>query len=309
MAALACADAPTPPAQVDAGVASRAMQAASGDASARVAPATITAAAACSNIVPCPVSLYVGQTEAVTAIVQCSQVGWTWNPSSNPSVATVTPKSNEPQTGIIKAVGVGTATISGSCLGGSGNVTVNVLSDPVPSRVDVTPVDIVLPHTTTRQYAAAAYDAQGRLLPNRPVSAWSSSNTAVATISSSGLVTTKTAGSTTISATILGRTGSTSLRVAIRVSISGPTSITSSTTSTYTWRATATGSSSGTYTYSWTCITSTNLSCGTGTASSFTRLVNGTTQPSFTLHLRANSPGVTGATASYYVATNGSGPK
>lgn len=60
----------------------------------------------------------------------------------------------------------------------------------------------------TDQLVATAKDAQGATLPSAPAATWTSSNNAVATVNSTGLVTAVTVGTTDITATILGRSAS-----------------------------------------------------------------------------------------------------
>src|SRR4051812_43495789 len=82
---------------------------------------------------------------------------------------------------------------------------------PVASVV-VTPSTASVVVSTPQPFTAATRDAQGIQLTGRAV-AWSSSNTAVATVASNGVVTTLTPGSATISAVSENVTGTATLTV------------------------------------------------------------------------------------------------
>jgi trimeric autotransporter adhesin len=87
--------------------------------------------------------------------------------------------------GLVTGVSEGTATITASAEGVSGSASITVQS-PVAS-VTVTPSTSVVAVGTVLQLTAATRDAIGNSLPGRTVS-WSTSNTAVATVTSSGVV-------------------------------------------------------------------------------------------------------------------------
>lgn len=142
-------------------------------------------------------SMSVGGTSTLTATVAPSNATdktLTWT-SSNTSVATVT------QAGKVTAVGAGTCTIRATANDGSGKygscaVTVS------QSTVSVTGVSLDKSSTTmsageTKQLTATVYPANAT---NKTVT-WSSSDTSVATVSSSGLVTAVAAGLATITVT------------------------------------------------------------------------------------------------------------
>jgi hypothetical protein len=96
----------------------------------------------------------------------------------------------------------------------SANYWVDVLfSAGSVTSVTVTPANATILTGTTRQFTAVATYSDGRTQDVTGLATWSSSNTAVATISAGGLVTALQAGSTTISATQGGITGSTPLTV------------------------------------------------------------------------------------------------
>ena len=129
----------------------------------------------------------------------------TWA-SSNPSIATVS------STGVVQAVGLGTATISATSEGVTGSASVNVVAAPVAS-VTVTLTSSSLAVGQSTQGTAVTKDANGNVLTGRSIT-WASSNTAVATVSSTGLVQAVATGSATISASSEGISGATGVVVA-----------------------------------------------------------------------------------------------
>src|SRR5207302_4374386 len=97
------------------------------------------------------------------------------------------------------------ATITATSEGKSGTSSITVTNVPV-ATVDVTPPSASVPAGQTVQLTATPKDANGAPLSGRTVT-WSSANTAVATVSTSGLVSGVTPGSITISATSAGKSG------------------------------------------------------------------------------------------------------
>lgn len=102
------------------------------------------------------------------------------------------------------------ASANGGALADTSAVTVAATSPPVAS-VTVTPATASLAVGLTQQLQITLKDATGAVLTG-PVS-WSSSNTAVATVSSSGLVSGKVAGAVTITATSGGVSGTAAITV------------------------------------------------------------------------------------------------
>ncbi len=125
----------------------------------------------------------------------------TWA-SSAPTVATVS------SSGLVTAVSAGSATITATSEGRTGSTTITtaVLAAPV-ATVTVAPASAQLILGTTQQLTATLRDGTGLVLLDRAVT-WNSSNTALATVSSNGLVTTLAAGAVTITANSEGRSGS-----------------------------------------------------------------------------------------------------
>ena len=139
-------------------------------------------------------TMYTDDTEQLSATVYPSNatnksVSWS---SSNNSVATVS------SSGLVTAKAVGSATITCKANGGS-NITASCSITVKSSTYYVTSISLNANPTTlyigdSKQFSANVYPSYAT---NQSVS-WSSSNTSVATISSSGLVTAKAEGTTTI---------------------------------------------------------------------------------------------------------------
>jgi hypothetical protein len=88
-----------------------------------------------------------------------------------------------------------------------------VIVGDVVSVVVSAPRQVLAPGDSV-QFTAQAFDAQGRVLPTAAIT-WSSSNTAAATIDSRGLATAVSVGTTSITATSSGQSGSAVLIVSI----------------------------------------------------------------------------------------------
>lgn len=127
-----------------------------------------------------------------------------WSSSDN-SKASVSPD------GVVTGIAVGSVTISASSEGKSGSFALTVSLVPV-ATITVTPTTPTVIAGGTRQLAATTLSAAGATLTGRAI-AWSSSNTSVATVSSSGLALGVSPGNAVISATAEGITGSATITV------------------------------------------------------------------------------------------------
>ena len=134
--------------------------------------------------------------------------------SSNTTVATVS------TSGVVTAVSAGTTSITASSEGQSGSAGVTVTPIPVAS-VTVSLVASVLTAGSTTQATATAKDANGNVLTGRSVS-WASSNTSVAAVNASGLVTAINSGTASINATSEGQSGGAPLTVTTGVDTTPP---------------------------------------------------------------------------------------
>jgi uncharacterized protein YjdB len=112
---------------------------------------------------------------------------------------------------VVTGVAPGTATITATAEGKTATAAITVTPVPVAS-VAVSPATASLPIGDTRQFSAVARDAQGNELSGRTV-AWSSSNSAVASVSAAGIVTAVAPGAAAISASVENRVGSATVSV------------------------------------------------------------------------------------------------
>ena len=138
----------------------------------------------------------------------------TWS-SSSPGIATVS------ATGLITAVSAGTVAIKATIDGVVGTLGITVSASTGTSGT-MASVRVTLAQTwvqlgQTAQATAVALDASGNVV-SAGAPTWSSSNSSVATVSSTGLVTAVGTGQVTIKATIAGMSGSSTLSVASAVS-------------------------------------------------------------------------------------------
>ncbi len=131
--------------------------------------------------------------------------------TSNAAIATVT------ASGTVRGVAPGNATITATSEGKNGPLAFTITAAPPPPPPPVSTVTVTLNASslvvgTGTQATAVLRDAGGNVLTGVPI-VWSSSNTAIATVSQSGYVTAVAAGSVNIIATSGGKTGSASLTV------------------------------------------------------------------------------------------------
>jgi uncharacterized protein YjdB len=132
-----------------------------------------------------------------------TQVTWS---SSNTAVAIV--NSNA----LTTAVAAGTATITATSGTISGSTTLTVTSATL-SSISVTPANPSIPSGITQQFTATGNYSDGTSHNITTQVTWSSSNTAVAPVNSSGLATAFSAGTATITAASGSISGSTTLTV------------------------------------------------------------------------------------------------
>ena len=110
------------------------------------------------------------------------------------------------------AIAAGDATRHGHGTGVTGQTTVSAV-DLTVSQIQIIPATVQLAIGTTTKLTAIATFADQSTQDVSSQVGWLSSNTAVATVDSTGLVTGVAAGSTTLSASLLGVTASTSIQV------------------------------------------------------------------------------------------------
>jgi hypothetical protein len=141
----------------------------------------------------------------------------TWS-SSTPSVATIT------SAGLATATGCGTATITAldGSITGSTTLTVTCTvtgGNPILQSINLYPNTPSIPQIgqSTQFIALGAYAPASTNNVLTSVATWASSNVAVATVSSSGLATAVSCGTTTITAEYLGVLGQTQLTISCTV--------------------------------------------------------------------------------------------
>ena len=136
-----------------------------------------------------------------------TSVSWS---SSTPAVATIS--STAPTMGLARAVSSGDTQISASSSSVSGGASLTVSSASVTSFA-ITPASLALPLGTSKQFTATAGFSDGSAQDVTDVTQWQSSNTSVAPITISGLVTARNIGNSTITGAFGGMTSSSSVTV------------------------------------------------------------------------------------------------
>ena len=166
--------------------------------------------AALVRVTPAASNIFVGATTQLTAEVLDTGGGLlhgytiAWR-SSSAAVATVN------ASGVATGVAQGNVVITATAAGLSGTAVVSVRPVPV-ATVDVAPTTGSVAVGQTLQLTVRLLDAAGNILTGRPVS-WSSASTATATVTSAGLVRGVKSGTTTITTTSEGKTGTASITV------------------------------------------------------------------------------------------------
>ena len=186
--------------------------------------------------------------------------GGIWS-SSNSSVATVS------TTGLVSGVGAGTVTITYGVTNASGcttNVTTSITVNALPTVAAITVTAPATFNVCVNSTLALADATTGGV--------WASSNTAIATISATGVVTGVADGTTNITYTITNGTGCAAIAtqsVAAHaipvVTLSGPNPLCPGVTATYTTQA-------GQFNYIWNITGATIVSGGTSTSNTVTVL-------------------------------------
>ena len=163
-------------------------------------------------------SLAVGQSTTATATARDAAgatIGGKTPSWSSSSAAVASVDGN----GTVTAVAAGSAEIVATIDGRTGQATLTVTPPPVAS-VAVTLSAGTLAVGQTTQAVAVLRDAAGATLSGRAIT-WTSSSTAVATVSAAGLVSAVGAGSATITATSEGRSGTATVTVTPAVTLTG----------------------------------------------------------------------------------------
>ncbi len=189
-----------------------------------IGTATVLVAAvpASVTLAPLATTLNVGATQTLTPTVRdATQVPITPTPvltwtTSAATVATVS------QAGVVTAVAPGTASITAQTANGfRGTATFSVLG--VPASLTLSPLSATLGVGATQAFTALVRDATGLDITTSSPVTWTSGNTSVATVSTTGVVTAVANGATTIN-----------VQTANNVTASAP--VTVGTTGTYSGR-------------------------------------------------------------------------
>ena len=191
--------------------------AAAGGASANAAVTVSAGTVSAVSVSPGSASLVAGATQQLVAnltdntgsAVAGQTVTWT---SSDASIVSVS------STGLATAAHTGSATVTATAGGVSGQSTVTVAAGAL-ANVTVTPSSGSIQQGKTIQLAASFTDVAGNPVPATSLS-WTSSNTADATVTSAGLVTGMSAGTANVTATANGKSKSAAITV---TAIAAPT--------------------------------------------------------------------------------------
>ncbi len=179
--------------------------------------ATAQAAVATVEVTPASVTLTQGETRVFTATPRAANGtvltgrAVTWS-SGGSSVITVSAN------GVATAVGPGTAQVLARVEGVTGTASVTVVR-PAVAFVQVAPSTATLPAGTSTTLTATLRDAQNNPLTGRVV-VWSTSDAAVATVSSDGRVQAVGPGQATVRATSEGSSGLATITVTAVVRVS-----------------------------------------------------------------------------------------
>ncbi len=176
-----------------------------------VAPVTVSAPPpALIRVTPTTSTVLVGSAATLTADVMDAGGGIltghviSWS-STTPAVATVNAG------GIVTGVAAGNVAITARAAGLSGTAVVTVRPVPV-ATVSVAPSTGTVAVGQSLQLTVSLLDAAGRPLTGRPVT-WASGDVNTATVSSAGLVRARKVGTTTITTTSEGKTGTATITV------------------------------------------------------------------------------------------------
>jgi uncharacterized protein YjdB len=181
------------------------------------------------TISPTSPSVSTGKQSQLTAKVLdqtgVEMTGQTFNWSSaNASIAGVS------STGLVTGVSAGSTSITATSNGLSSSVVLSVVSAPVAS-VQITPATLSVVVGGSATLMASAFDADGNILSGRAAT-WATQNPTVASVNSSGVLSAIAAGSTTVTATIEGKSSSMTVSVgsapvapvaSVTVSLANPT--------------------------------------------------------------------------------------
>lgn len=133
----------------------------------------------------------------------------TWT-SSAPAVATVGDAATNK--GLAQALTVGTTTIT-AAFDGTNATTLMTVTEPVLQSISVSPSSTSILSLSTATFTASGSYSDGTTVDLTSLVSWTSSNTTIATIATTGTATALAQGTTSISATLSGVSGTSTLKV------------------------------------------------------------------------------------------------
>ncbi len=175
------------------------------------------------------------------------------------------------------------------------HANVQVLAPPVVTSVTISPSPVDIALGATQQLTATAYDQYGRQMTGG-TRTWSSASSAIASVSSSGVVTGNGPGNTTVQVTIDGVSATVPVTVArLKLTLNGTNYVMSA--GTYNWSVAATGGT-GSYTYSWSVEWPYSSSTvPLGSASNQSLWVDSNSDTMFNMHVTVTSGNQTASTS------------
>ena len=236
-------------------------------------------------------TVQVGQTTTVSATAYDANgntipLAWFSFSSSNPSIAAITSGGNPV---MVKGLSVGSTAIWASSGGVSHFVPITVVSPPVVTTVTITPSPITLTVGASTQPIARAFDQYGNQMSGT-TRTWSSANSSIASVSSTGSVTGVASGSTSVQVTIDGVTATAPVTVGTHLSIDLTGPYFASSPGQYTWSVQALGGT-GSYTYDWSIEAANPYSYtpSVGSGSSYSMWVDSSVSSYFIVHVVVTS--------------------
>ncbi len=184
----------------------------SGSKSGQQAVTVIPVPVATVTVTPPSATVVVGGTQQLTASTLNALGGAltgrvvTWSSSDSTKVSVS-------GAGLATGIAAGSATVTATSEGKSGSSAITVQSPPV-ATVTVTPGTATIGAGATQQLTATLRDAGGNVLSGKVV-AWASSDPTRGTVTQTGLVTAVAVGSTTITATSEGKSGTSLITVTV----------------------------------------------------------------------------------------------
>jgi hypothetical protein len=170
------------------------------------------------SVTPASANIAAGATQQFTATATYSD-GSTANVSSTASWTVATPAvATVNSSGLTTGAAAGSAMVTASLSGITANASLTVMAPTVTlTSISVAPLSPSIAVSETQQFTATATYSNNSTANVSSTAIWTVATPAVATVNSSGLATGLTTGSTTVTASLTGITGSASLNVTATV--------------------------------------------------------------------------------------------